>query len=259
MSTTVERAEHHGVVRLTLTGPDRKNALGETVRRQLDETCRELRDRSDVRVLVLRGANGDLSGGADLTEEPGPNLPADARLHASRWNRLLDDLERLPQVTVAVLEGWVVGGAVLLAAACDLRLARTDARIRIPEVQVGLPLTWGGLPRLVREIGLSRTRDLVMSGRVLTGEEATSWGFAQRSAGPGDLEDQLDELLTQLTAADPTALAMTRASLQAIGRVTSAEATAWADPDLLAAFVRDPSLAQRFTEHRGEHQAGPDG
>ena len=80
------------------------------------------------------------------------------RRSSGAWQRLLEDLERLPQVTVARLHGHVIGGAFLLAAACDLRVAADDVSMSIPELAIGIPLTWAGLPRLAREIGLPRTR-----------------------------------------------------------------------------------------------------
>jgi enoyl-CoA hydratase/carnithine racemase len=79
-----------------------------------------------------------------------PPDPLARRRASGRWQRLLDDLERLPQVTVARLQSHVIGGGALLAAACDLRVAADDLAVAIPEVAIGIPLTWAGLPRLVR-------------------------------------------------------------------------------------------------------------
>src|SRR5207244_10878209 len=109
------------------------------------------------------------------------------RRHAmGAWQRLLDLLERVPQVTVASIQGHCVGGAALLAVACDLRIGAHDLQVRIPELAIGIPLTWGGVPRLVRELGLPLARDLVMTGRVRDGPSALAAGFVQRLVGPAE-------------------------------------------------------------------------
>ena len=66
-------------------------------------------------------------------------------------------------LTIARIQGWCVGGGLVLAAACDLRLAADTARFSIPEVDLGIPLAWGGIPRLVREIGPALTKELVLT------------------------------------------------------------------------------------------------
>src|SRR5207237_2290366 len=90
--------------------------------------------------------------------------PMSQRRANGAWQRLLDDIEHLPQVTVAQLHGHVIGGAVLLAAACDFRVGADDPSVWIPELALGVRLPWAGIPRLAREIGLPRTRELVMTG-----------------------------------------------------------------------------------------------
>jgi enoyl-CoA hydratase/carnithine racemase len=72
---------------------------------------------------------------------------------------VLEQFDRIPQATIARLHGHVIGGAALLAAACDIRVAADDTVVRIPELAIGIPLTWAGIPLLVREIGLPLTRD----------------------------------------------------------------------------------------------------
>jgi enoyl-CoA hydratase/carnithine racemase len=229
------------VCRITLNRPEKLNALNDAIRAGLQEAVDELGTRSDVRVVVLAGAGRAFSAGADLRE--GIALPAaDAlgqRRQSGRWQRLLEDLERIPQVTIAELHGHVIGGATLLAAACDLRVAADDVSIAIPEVAIGIPLTWAGLPRLAREIGLPRTRELVMTGRRLQATEAQMWGYVHRVVEPGDLRAAVEALAGELLAQPAPALGMTVEALRALGRATSAPETAWADPDILRWALKD--------------------
>src|SRR5260370_29615627 len=152
---TLVRVEDEEDIRtITLDRPDRLNALGPQVREALENAVADTAD-GEARIVVFQGAGRCFSAGADL-KDPEPEQPSWQRRRraAGRWGRLLDSIEALPQVTVASLHGHVIGGALLLAVSCDLRVAAADVRLSIPELALGIPLTWGGVPRLVREIGM---------------------------------------------------------------------------------------------------------
>ncbi|HUP86041.1 MAG TPA: enoyl-CoA hydratase/isomerase family protein [Acidimicrobiales bacterium] len=228
------------VWRVVLDRPAKLNALNEDVRLGLQEAVDQLAARPDVRVVVVQGEGRAFSAGADLAERAPSSADALTRRHASgAWQRLLDDLERVPQVTVARLQGHVIGGAFLLAAACDLRVAADDVSLSIPELAIGIPLTWAGLPRLVREIGLPRTRELVMTGRRVGGAEAERWGLVHRLVARDELDAAVEGLVDELLAQPAAPLAMTVDALRAIGRATSAPDVSWADPDLLRWTLRE--------------------
>jgi 3-hydroxypropionyl-coenzyme A dehydratase len=223
---------------LVLNRAAKLNALDEDIRIGLQDAVDRVAERADVRVVVLAGAGRAFSAGADLHDRPRARTSAPRRASGA-WQRLLDSLERLPQVTVARLHGHVIGGAALLAAACDLRVGADDVTVAIPEVALGIPLTWAGLPRLAREIGVSRTRDLVMTGRSLGAGEAEAWGYLHRVVGPDQLDETVEALTATLAAQPADALAMTVDALRALGRAVSAPEMAWADPDLLRWSLRD--------------------
>lgn len=222
------------VARLTLDRPARLNALDDGVRRALAAALDELEERPEIRVVVLAGAGQSFSAGADLKATAYPPVEGDwtTRRHRSgTWQRLLDRFDRLPQVTVARLHRHVVGGAALLAVACDLRIAADDVVVRIPELAIGIPLTWAGIPLLVREVGLPLTRDWVMTCREVHATELHRCGYAQRLVPAAGLDAAVAECLDQLLRLPPGPLAMTRAMTAAIGRSHPAMATAWADAD----------------------------
>jgi enoyl-CoA hydratase/carnithine racemase len=147
-----------------------------------------------------------------------------------RWGRLLDAIEALPQVTIASLHGPVIGGAVLLAVACDLRVAAPDLHLSIPELALGIPLTWGGVPRLAREIGISRARELILTGHVVGAAQALAWGLVHRV---GDRETGTKKLVEELLAMPEAPLAITKDALRAYGRTIVSHEASWADADLL--------------------------
>src|SRR3954471_341094 len=194
------------VARLTLNRPGKLNALNEDVRRALADALGDLEERPDVRVLVLSGAGRAFSAGADLSSTAYPPLEGDwvtRRHRTGTWQRLLEQFDRIPQATVARLHGHVVGGAALLAAACDLRVAADDVVLRIPELAIGIPLTWAGIPLLVREVGLPLTRDWVMTCRSVPAEELLRSGYVQRLVPAGDLDAAVDRCVEQLLAVPP--------------------------------------------------------
>lgn len=227
-------------MRLVLDRAEKRNALNDAMRQALQEAVDSLLDRPDVRVVVVQGEGQAFSAGADLEERlPSAPDPATRRHESGRWQRLLDDFERLPQVTVARLHSHVIGGAALLAAACDFRVASDDLSFCIPELALGIPLTWAGVPRLAREIGLPRTRDLVMTGRRVGGAEAERIGLVHRLVAPDDLDAAVDTLVAELLARPALPLSITVDGMRALGRALSASDLAWADPDLLHWSLRE--------------------
>lgn len=222
------------VARLTLTRPQALNALNDDIRRALDAALDTLEERPEVRIVVLSGEGRAFSAGADLRHTAYPPVHGDwitRRHRTGTWQRVLERFGRIPQVSVARLHGHVVGGAALLAAACDIRIAADDTVLRIPELAIGIPLTWAGIPLLVREVGLPLTRDWVMTGRAVGIDELLRSGFAQRAAARHDLDTAVEACVAELLAVPPGPLAMTRAMTSAIGRASPATLAGWGDAD----------------------------
>jgi enoyl-CoA hydratase/carnithine racemase len=223
------------VVRLTLTRPEQLNALNDEIRQSMADELGVLEERPDIRVLVLDGAGRSFSAGADLKTGAYADLKnadwATRRHRTGSWQRLLDQLGRIPQVTVARLHGHVIGGAALLAAACDIRVAADDVVVRIPELAIGIPLTWAGIPLLVREIGLPLTRDWVMTCREVYADELLRCGFAQRVVSDALLDAEISLVVQQLLSVPSGPLAMTRSMTAALGRGHPAMSAGWGDAD----------------------------
>ncbi len=123
---------------------------------------------------------------------------------------MADAVERMSALTIAAIKGPCVGGGVVLASACDLRIAADDTVFSIPEVDLGIPLAWGGIPRLVREIGPAMARELVLTCRPFDAEEARSIGFVNRVVPRALLESTVDELAGQLAAKAPNVVRTTK-------------------------------------------------
>jgi enoyl-CoA hydratase/3-hydroxypropionyl-coenzyme A dehydratase len=149
---------------------------------------------------------------------------------------MIEAVEAINAITIASVHGYAIGGAVLLMAACDLRVAAEDARFSIPEVELGIPLAWGGIPRLVREIGPAMTKELVITCRQFTPQEAKAMGFVNRVVPAVELEPHSAKLAEEIAAMPAVPVAITRDHVNAVSRAI-AGSTSYADGDvLLSAF-----------------------
>jgi enoyl-CoA hydratase/carnithine racemase len=148
-----------GLVTITLNRPASLNAIDARMHEELQDVCAGLRVDHEARVVILTGAGRAFSAGADVKAPPGPAAvsPLEARVRAEMGNRTGEALEALPQVTIGAVNGLAIGGAVVFLSCLDIRLAARNAWFSIPEVDLDIPLTWNGLPRLMRELGPSLT------------------------------------------------------------------------------------------------------
>ncbi len=140
---------------------------------------------------------------------------------------------------------------MVLAAACDLRVAAEDVRFSIPEVDLGIPLAWGGIPRLVREIGPALTKELVMTCRPFSAAEARAAGFLNRVVPADQLDAAVDDLVQLLDNKSALTLSATKLHTNAVTEGMVGTARAWNDADSLVTALRDPesrSVAAAYLE-----------
>jgi enoyl-CoA hydratase/carnithine racemase len=207
-------------------------------------------------VVIVRGEGRAFSAGADLKDSPVAQAsPGAGRSWAERREvgqlglRMADAVEQMRAVTIAEVQGYAVGGGVVLMAACDLRVAAEDAVFSIPEVDLGIPLAWGGIPRLVREIGPALTKELVMTCRRFTPEEARAAGFLNRVVPAADLSDEVADLAAELAAKPSVPVIITKEHVNAVTRAMGAGLTPFADGDVLLGTVFDPESLEAATAY----------
>lgn len=127
----------------------------------------------------------------------------------------------------------------MLAASCDLRVATSDVRFLIPEVDLGIPLAWGGIPRLVREIGPAATKELVLTCRPFGADEAKSLGFLNTIVSPPDLASHVDALAAELASKPGYALRTTKQQVNAVTEEMAGTRRNAADADALVFATYD--------------------
>jgi len=227
---------------LTLNRPDKLNPLSSLTLREIADAARWFDRHPLVKVVVVSGEGRSFSAGADISAfdaggDAGAGSPRD---NADLGRLMADAVEAMSAITVARIHGHCIGGGIVLAAACDLRVAASDAYFSIPEVDLGIPLAWGGIPRLVREIGPALTKELVMTCRPFTSAEAAGAGFLNRVVAPDDLDRAVEDLVAQLLTKSPLTLRATKRHVDAVTRQMVGLDRSWADADSLVAALRDP-------------------
>lgn len=231
---------------LVLNRPEKLNPLGTDTLEEIAAAVRWFDTQPDLKVVVVSGSGRAFSAGADLVDFVGLADRPDPRHAADSGRRMADAMEAMRAVTVARIHGHCVGGGLVLAAACDLRVAADDAVFSIPEVDLGIPLAWGGVPRLVREIGPALTKELVMTCRPFGAEEALNAGFLNRVVAAADIDATVARLVDELAAKPKFALLATKRHVNAVTSTAFAPQRSWSDADgLLTASHDADSLAAR--------------
>jgi len=233
------------VAQLTLNRPSARNALSPALLRALIDACGSLRGEEEVRAVVLRGAAGTFSAGADLVGFMTELGSSDPEAVADLGRRAAEALAALPQITVAAIEGHCVGGGLVLAGACDLRWAAPGSSFCIPELELGIPLAWGGLARLVDLLGETVAADLVITCRRFDVGEAVRVGLVS-AVLDGALEETLEARVAAVASRPRGALRTTKRQLAAI-RAGRFDPTA--DAAALLDALNDPESQRAAQEY----------
>jgi enoyl-CoA hydratase/carnithine racemase len=239
MFETLKLETEGAVGRLTLNRPRKLNPLSTQTLTELVAAARWFDERPDVKVVIVSGAGRAFSAGADLTSFAGPQ-EISTRDAADRGREMAEALEGMRAITIAAIQGWCVGGGLILAATCDLRLAAEDTHFSIPEVDLGIPLAWGGIPRLVREIGPALTKEWVLTCRPFGAAEAKAAGFLNRVVPADSLAAAADELAWSLAAKAAHTLVSTKRHVNAVTDQMVGTMRSWADADGLVTAIGDP-------------------
>lgn len=221
---TIAVSQEGAVATVWLNRPEARNAINQMMLEELTAAFHDLASRFDVRVVVLGGRGPSFCTGADRKDAPGvarmtaPDVTARERHWLARLgDRALEAIDSVEAVTIARIHGNAIGGGVLLATACDFRIAAEGARFFFPEVELASPLDWRGVPRMIREIGPSRAREMVMLGERVDAATAERWHLVNRVV----LEDQLDAAVAALaergSAIPEISLRMSKTQFRAYG------------------------------------------
>jgi enoyl-CoA hydratase/carnithine racemase len=225
--------------RVTMNRPEKLNALSRQLMSEIVELGAWLKLREDIRVMIFSGAGRSFCAGFDLNDFSSASDGESPRQAADLGRLATNALTDVPQLTIAAVHGHCVGGGVVFVAACDLRVATNETTFIIPEVDLGIPLAWGGIPRLVREIGPALTKELVLTCRPFGADEAKSIGFINQVVPPGDLETTVTELAENLASKTLYSLHSTKQQVNAVMEEIAGTGRSAGDADMLVYAMRD--------------------
>jgi enoyl-CoA hydratase/carnithine racemase len=197
---------------VTIDYPERRNAISMSLREVLIDRMAAVMADPDCRAVVLTGAGGHFSSGGELTSMAGMSAVA-ARERVLRLHRLVRTIATGPKPVIAAVEGWAVGAAVSVVAACDIVVAARDSRFSCPFAKVGLVPDTGAAYLLPMRMGLGRARFMMMTGDPLDAATAREWGLVEMLAEPGRALADALALAGRIAETAPLAQAFTKSLL----------------------------------------------
>ena len=217
---TLVLTEDHGAVRhVVLNRPEKRNAFDGALVTATGEALRAAADDPEVRCVVIRGAGPMFSSGMDLgTLADLAAAPERLRAFRARCLDAWNLAEEMTKPTICQIHGACIGGAMELALACDLRVIAADALVGMPETRIGLIPDVGGSSRLPAVVGLGRAKELIMTGKLIGGEEAERIGLANRVAPAAELDEATGTLVDELLACAPVAVGLAKRVMDASAR-----------------------------------------
>jgi enoyl-CoA hydratase/carnithine racemase len=225
IQTVLQERAGGRVALVVIANPAKLNALSAGAMLELTEAMRGLNADPKLRAVVLTGAGGKAFSGGVNVEDLGATTPATAREGITRLHRCIGAVRECPVPVIARVNGYCIGGALELAAACDLRIAADHARFGMPEVRLGIPsvIEAALLPRLM---GAGRARWLLLTGELIDAAEALRWGLVERVVHAGALDAEVDQALEAILAGGAEAIRAQKRLNRAYEELPLAEAMA---------------------------------
>ncbi len=199
----------HGIATICLNRPEALNALNHDVLQRLIDLLKQARDDAAVKAIILTGT-GDtaFSAGADI-RFLNQAAPLEVRAFAQLAVAVTHTIETLGKVVVAALNGFTLGGGLEIAEACMLRVAVRHAKLGHPEVRIGAVAGFGGTTRLPRLVGKGRAAEMLLTGRLVSADEALQIGLVNRVVAPEALNAEVQSLVGDILAQSPVAVRLT--------------------------------------------------
>jgi enoyl-CoA hydratase/carnithine racemase len=255
MSAAIRIEEEGGLRRVVVANAAKLNTLNSPL---LEALAAAFEAPEATRAVVLTGEGGRaFIGGADIREMGAIETPEAARAFITRVHGACAAIRACRVPVIARIQGWCLGAGMEIAAACDLRIASTEARFGMPEVRVGIPSVVEAalLPGL---IGWGRTRRLLLLAETLDAATLEAWGFCERVVAPAALDAAVAEWVALLEQAGPRAVAAQKALIRAWEDLPLGEAIAAGVPAFAAAWESNEPRAMmaRFLHRQRQQRPG---
>jgi enoyl-CoA hydratase len=231
------------VATITNDNPDKHNAFDDAMDQRLWEILGELRRRPDVRAVIWRGEGASFSSGRDVAAIGGQQVELSHHELMRRGHHGIQQLWELDAPVLVACKGWVIGASFQRALLCDIRVAAAGTRFRLPELTHGVIPDTGGMGVLYEMCGHGLVSDLVLTGRVLTAEEALAHGVVSRVVADDELDATVTEMATQIVAAPTVSVKLAREVIRHLS--LPALRTSMADEMIFQTFIsRSDDMAE---------------
>ena len=263
MYRTLKLEIRGAIATVTLNRPEARNAMSAQLMREMILCADRVAAKRDVDAVIVRGSGEWFSAGADLNDASrwgNAARPLDEQREiAALGYRMARAWEEVPQVTIAAIEGYAIGGGLALVAALDWRVIASDAFVSLPEIALGIPLTWGTLPRLVNLVGPARAKRLSILCERIPAAEALAMGLADWIAPPGKAYMTAGDVAKQVLALPRNSVRMTKESVNAYAGIGAHAASHMAHDQvqLAAASAEARAAREAFAARRKKQDASP--
>ncbi|MCD6150730.1 MAG: enoyl-CoA hydratase/isomerase family protein, partial [Deltaproteobacteria bacterium] len=211
MADTIKVTHREKVATITLNRPQQFNVFTTSMVIELENELALIRDDHTIRAVLLVGSGKAFCAGVDIQEKP--YNPLNSRIFLKTFNRVVKMVESLPQPTVAVLHGTAVAGGLELALACTFRIAAREAKMGLPEINLGLVAAVGTTYRLPRLVGFGKAMEMCLLGSLITGSEAERIGLVNWTFPAKNLGDEAELLVKKLVDQPPIAMSLVKDAL----------------------------------------------
>lgn len=209
------------VARLTLSNPEKRNALDHEVLDAIAEIVPQLDRGIEIRCLLITGADPVFSAGYDIVGIPETSFEQDAEaLVAHPFHAAMEAIARHPWPTVAAINGHAIGGGLELAITCDLRICAAGAKLGMPPAKLGLIYSHTGLRRFLDTVGLARTKELFLTGRNFAAARAEDIGLVNEVVADGELERSSVNLAATIAGNAPIAMRGNKQAIELLNATT---------------------------------------
>ena len=170
---------------ISLNKSKKLNALSSLALKEITKVCNEVAKNKKIKIVVISSTSENFSAGADITEA-NKNKSFEDHWHENAGRNCVDSVINLPQLSICLIEGYCLGGGAVIASACDFRIANENSSIGYPEIELGMNLSWLGLPLAIEAVGLSEAKHMILSGEKFSAKEMFSKGFLNEVFKPSE-------------------------------------------------------------------------
>lgn len=225
----IQVEKQQGVAIVTFDRGERRNALSLRAMQELTSVAESFKDDLSVSCVVLTGTKKEFSAGVDLKDPSRWDInhkSMDERRFIASWgSRMCKAWEEIPQLTISAVEGFNVGGGIALTLACDWRVMAKSAYLLVPEAQLGIPLGWHTVPRLVNMVGAAKAKHIILMGEKMDCATAKEWGLVDYLAEDGHAKEKAVELAERAAKTPRAVIKMTKQSINAFANAHSFAST----------------------------------